>query len=147
MNPHVAVVPAGSTLRDLAHVMVTTHQQGFVVVDGAQVVGMVCLEDLRGAPVQPETAVSSVMRTQVYSVRPEAPALEAMQRMSRNGSTRLIVVDGGGRMVGTITNADLMRTIEMRTMGLHWGVEAGDAGAPRPVVNGEVVAGGAPRAV
>ena len=147
MNPHVAVVPAGSTLRDLSHVMVTTHQQGFVVVDGAHVVGMVCLEDLRGAQVQPETEVSQVMRTQVHTVRPEAPALEAMQRMSRNGSTRLVVVDGGGRMVGTITNADLMRAIEMRTMGLHWGVDEGDGGAPRPVVNGEVVAGTAPRVV
>ena len=141
MNPHVAVVPAGATLRDLSHVMVTTHQQGFVVVDGAQVVGIVCLEDLRGAQVQPETQVSQVMRTQVHTVRPEAPALEAMQRMSRNGSTRLIVVDGTGRMVGTITNADLMRAIEMRTMGLHWGVEEGDGGAPRPVVNGQPVAG------
>ena len=147
MNPHVAVVPAGATLRDLAHVMVTTHQQGFVVVDGAQVVGIVCLDDLRGAQVQPETEVSRVMRTQVHTVRAEAPALEAMQRMSRNGSTRLIVVDATGRMVGTITNADLMRAIEMRTMGLHWGVEEGDGGAPRPVVNGEVVAAPAPRAV
>lgn len=147
MNPHVAVVPASATLRDLSHVMVTTHQQGFVVVDGAQVVGIVCLEDLRGAQVQPETEVSQVMRTQVHTVRPEAPALEAMQRMSRNGSTRLVVVDASGRMVGTITNADLMRAIEMRTMGLHWGVEEGDGGAPRPVVNGEVVAGTSPRVV
>ena len=109
--------------------------------------GLDDLQDLRGAQVPPETQVAQVMRPQVYSIRPEAPALEAMQRMSRNGYTRLIVVDGTGRMVGTITNADLMRAIEMRTMGLNWGVEEGDAGAPRPVVNGEAVAGPAPRVV
>ena len=78
----------------------------------------------------------AVMRPQVHTIRPEAPALEAMQRMSRNNDGRLLVVDATGRVVGTISNTDLMRAIEGRTPGVSWGVNDGNGSAPRPVVEG-----------
>ena len=68
----------------------------------------------------------------VCSIRQEAPALDALQRMSRNGCSRLAVVDPAGNMAGVITRMDLMRAIEMRTMGLHWGPPADDNGRPAP---------------
>jgi Zn-dependent protease/predicted transcriptional regulator len=142
MTPHVTTVPAHLTVGELAQTMVREHQHGFPVVDGNQVVGMVSLDDLQGANVPPETRVDQVMRPQVYMIRPDAPALDALQRMSRNKSSRLLVVDPAGRMVGTITNTDLMRAIEVRTMGLGWGVPDGNGTPDRVVVQPEPSIGG-----
>jgi Zn-dependent protease/predicted transcriptional regulator len=134
MTPRVTTVPADLTVGELAQTMVREHQHGFPVVDGNQVVGMVSLDDLQGAHVPGNVRVDQVMRPQVYTVRPDAPALDALQRMSRNKASRLLVVDPAGRMVGTITNTDLMRAIEVRTMGLEWGVPDGDGKPDRVVV-------------
>ena len=149
MHREVNTVPAEMTIDELARTMIRRHQQGFVVVDPntSRVVGMVSLEDLQdggsagsadraGAgfgpgPLPPDATVGQIMRP-VCSIRQEAPALDALQRMSRNGCSRLAVVDPAGNMAGVITRMDLMRAIEMRTMGLHWGPPADDNGRPAP---------------
>jgi Zn-dependent protease len=138
MTRRVTPVSADLTVAELAQAMMREHVQGFPVVDGAgRVIGMVCIEDLQGRPVPPDARVADVMRPQVYAIRPEAPAVEAMQRMSSNDYPRLLVVDAAGQVVGVVTNTDLLRAIEMRTMGLRWGLPATDGnGAPQQVVLG-----------
>ena len=129
MARRVTPVPADWPVTELAQVMMREHQQGFPVVDGGgRVVGMVCIEDLHGKQLAPGARVADVMRPQVHVIRPEAPAVEAMQRMSSNGYPRLLVVDAAGQVVGSLTNTDLMRAIEMRTLGLGWGVSGNGAG-------------------
>ena len=141
MHRDVRTVPAELTLDDLARTMVREHAQGFVVVDPAtsRVVGMVSLEDLHSGaaapgapPLSPDTPVGQIMRP-VCSVREEAPALDALQRMSSNQCSRLAVVDAAGGMAGVVTRTDLVRAIEMRTMSLNWGAPASDGdGQPGP---------------
>jgi Zn-dependent protease/predicted transcriptional regulator len=135
MTRRVTPVTADLTVAELAQAMMREHVQGFPVVDaGGRVVGMVCIEDLQGRPLQPDARVADVMRPQVFAIRPEAPAVEAMQRMSSNNYPRLLVVDTSGQVVGVLTNTDLLRAIEMRTMGLRWGVPAPDGnGTPAQV--------------
>jgi Zn-dependent protease/predicted transcriptional regulator len=138
MARQVRTVPPDMTLDELARTMVREHQQGFVVVDPAtgRVSGMVSLDDLqRPATVQgqgqadssqpADLRVADIMQSPICVVPQAAPALEALHRMSRSRCARLAVVDGGGNMVGVVTRNDLMRAIEMRTMGLHWGPSAG----------------------
>ena len=156
MTRQVRTVPAEMTLDDLARVMVREHQQGYVVVDPGtnQVVGMVSLEDLqqpgRGPAARPLAAdarVEDVMQAPVCVVHEDAPALDALHRMSRANCGRLAVVGGGGNMAGVITRNDLMRAIEVRTMGLQWGPRGAGSdgnGAPysarptwQPVANGD----------
>ena len=136
MTRRVTPVPASLGVGDLAQAMIREHQQGFPVVDEAgQVVGMVCVDDLQGRQLPPDARVVDVMRPHVYTIRPEAPAVEAMQRMSGNGYPRLLVVDAAGQVIGVITNTDLLRAIEMRTLGLRWGVDGNGAGpAASPIV-------------
>jgi Zn-dependent protease/predicted transcriptional regulator len=128
MTRQVRTVPPDMTLDELARTMVREHQQGFVVVDPAtqRVSGMVSMEDLQDPsrlrqPLGADPRVADVMQSPVCVVPQEAPALEAMHRMSRSQCARLAVVDGQGNMVGVVTRNDIMRAIEMRTMGLHWG--------------------------
>jgi len=137
MTRRVTPVSAGLSVADLAQAMIREHVQGFPAVDDTgRVIGMVCIEDLQGRPVAPDARVSDVMRPQVYAIRPEATAVEAMQRMSSNDYPRLLVVDATGQVVGVLTNTDLLRAIEMRTMGLRWGVPAagGNGATPQVVV-------------
>jgi len=144
MAPQVRAVRPDMTLDELARTMVREHQQGFVVVDPAtgRVSGMVSLDDLQrpvlregqqpGVSSPPvDLRVADVMQAPVCAVPQGAPALEALHRMSRSRCARLAVVDAGGNMVGVVTRNDLMRAIEMRTMGLHWGPSgaAGDGAA------------------
>jgi Zn-dependent protease/predicted transcriptional regulator len=130
-RPPVAV-PHDFTVGELAQTAVMLgQQQRFAVERGGQLVGMVCLEDLQGRPVPPATRVEEVMRAQLHAIRTEAPALDALQRMSRNGYPRLLVVEPSGQVVGMVTNTDLMRAIETRTAGLGWGVRDGE-GARHP---------------
>jgi predicted transcriptional regulator len=51
----------------------------------------------------------------------DAPATEALNRMSANGFGRLVVVDPEGRMIGIITKTDLIRAIQVRLAALQGG--------------------------
>ena len=126
MGPPPAAVPADLTAGELAQAMLLGREGGFVVVRDGQVVGMVCLEDVQGRAVPPAATVADVMRPKVHVVRADAPAIDAMQRMSRNGYPRLLAVDESGQVVGMISNAGILRAIETRTMGLQWGVNDGE---------------------
>jgi signal-transduction protein with cAMP-binding, CBS, and nucleotidyltransferase domain len=74
------------------------------------------------------------MQSPVCVVAEAAPALEALHRMTRSACGRLAVVDSGGNMVGVVTRNDLMRAIEVRTIGLRWDAGRADGfppGGPR----------------
>ena len=134
MSRAPAPVPADLTAAELAQAMVREHRQGFPVADATgRVVGMVSIEDLQGRQVPPDSRVADLMRP-VHLIRPQASAVEAMQRMNANNYPRLLVADAAGQLVGMLTNTDLLRAMEMRTVGLRWGLSQ-DGGAPAaPVV-------------
>jgi CBS domain-containing protein len=55
------------------------------------------------------TAARDLMTVAVVSIPPEATVAEAARRMHRAGVKRLPVVDQGGRLVGIVSRADLLR--------------------------------------
>jgi CBS domain-containing protein len=59
----------------------------------------------------PPALVSDEMSDDVPTVRPEAPLVEAAQRMVRDRTHRVVVVEGGVP-VGILTTRDLMRALE-----------------------------------
>lgn len=63
-------------------------------------------EDLAGRT--SSIPVERIMQRQVVTAPPETPVLEAMQRMRQHKVSGLPVVDGEGRLVGIITERDLM---------------------------------------
>jgi CBS domain-containing protein len=58
--------------------------------------------------------VSDIMTSKVVSIRPEAPILEAVRLMLQNRISGLPVVDAG-KVVGIVTEGDLLRRSEIRT--------------------------------
>jgi CBS-domain-containing membrane protein len=118
MNRDVRSVPAGMPAGELSRLIVAQHHQSFPVVDDlGRLIGTVGLEQLRGA--HPEMPVWQAMTTQIHSIPQHAGALDAFRVMGRLEAARLIVLDEVGRMVGIISQADLMRAVQVRMMGFQ----------------------------
>ena len=68
-----------------------------------------------------------IMTTPVTAVRPETPIKEAATLLAGNGFTALPVVDSDERLVGIVTEADLMRDrLEIYGGDRRWRVEVHD---------------------
>jgi CBS domain-containing protein len=50
---------------------------------------------------------------QLLSISPDADALEALGKMQRTGSSRLLVMDGN-RLVGIVSLKDLLRFLDLK---------------------------------
>ncbi|HEY8503661.1 MAG TPA: CBS domain-containing protein, partial [Gemmataceae bacterium] len=55
------------------------------------------------------TRVAEIMTPVVYSVRPDTPVQEVVERMLSLQVHRLFVVDGEGKLAGVITTLDILR--------------------------------------
>ena len=130
IHPAWSVEPM-TTLRDAAAVMVAKEISGLPVIDGEQrVVGVVSEADIlakaRGPAPHPGSpggrrrrddsaakanaiCVADAMTTPAVTVTPDASVAEAASLMVERDVERLPVVDDGGRLVGIITRADLVR--------------------------------------
>jgi Zn-dependent protease/predicted transcriptional regulator len=117
MSRDVMSVPAGLTLEELSRVMLTQRHLGFPVVDEQnRLVGAIGLAQMQNA--DPRRAVGEVMLRNPPTVAPDADAVRALERMAREQADRLIVVDETGGMIGIVTQADLMRALQVRMTGV-----------------------------
>ncbi len=116
MSREVKTVGSDMTVGDLMRKMVQEHHRGFPVMENGRMVGMVSLQNLQGA--DPAAPISTVFTAQVPVIPEHASALEAFGEMSHSSAGRLIVVDRAGQTVGIITRTDLMRAIQIRTLGM-----------------------------
>jgi CBS domain-containing protein len=94
------------------------------VTDEGRLVGLVTHRDLLRAqavllaePYDPKldrsmsTPITAVMRTNVWSVRPRTPVLEAARIMLDHKFGCLPVIDDAERLVGIVTEVDFMRAL------------------------------------
>jgi Zn-dependent protease/predicted transcriptional regulator len=120
MTRNVTSVPAGLAVGQLSGFMMANHHSSFPVVDEqGRLIGTVGVEQMQN--VHPQTPVWQVMSTQIESVGEKAEALEAFMQMGRSGLERLIVLDEAGRIIGIISQTDLMRAIQVRMVNLQAG--------------------------
>lgn len=120
MSREVKTVNPGMPVSELVSKMLQERHLGYPVVnDDGKLVGMVSLEHLRsrGGPSGHDLEVADVMSDQVNQIGPEASALEAFQRISRNNFDRLVVVDSAGNTVGIVSKTDLVRVVQVRIVG------------------------------
>ncbi len=124
MTAGPVTVNAKTTLREVAEIMVHRHLKRLPVVDDHDVlVGMISRLDLlrtaaqafepkEAAPRAPmlsgDVPLSRVMRRDVPTVHPETPLSEVMQAVISTRLNRAIVVDGAHRVVGVVTDEELL---------------------------------------
>jgi len=130
MTPNPVTLPETTPLAEAAAVMADRGLKRIPVVDAQQrLVGMVSRSDLlatvaeglRQRPAtpirQPDGApktVGEIMITDVPTVQPDTPLAETLDRLLETDKRRVIVVDGERRVVGIITDGDVMRRAAKR---------------------------------
>lgn len=131
MIPDVQTVPPDITLREFVDEHVLRHGfRGFPVREGDEVLGVISLDQVKGAP--REVLDGSTVREHMVrlsprvTTSPEAPLVDALRRMSASGVGRLLVLEDG-ELIGMITKEGLLRFVEARRV---LGGPRGDAPEP-----------------
>ena len=112
MLPPAGLLPVEATMREA--VVTLAHQRGLAaVVRDGRLAGVLTAGDLsrlaeRGAGFL-ELPVAEVMTPQPLTARADELGAAAVGRMERRGIMAMPVVDGDGRVVGTVHLHDLMR--------------------------------------
>jgi Zn-dependent protease/CBS domain-containing protein len=131
MNPDPVSVPPSLDLRSWVEDYVYRHhRKAFPVVAEGTLEGLIETRSLARVPRGEwgRHTVGEVMRRDLgaITVAPGADAVEALGRMQRSGSGRLLVAEGG-RLVGIITLKDLLRFLSLKIE-----LEGLDEGRPGP---------------
>ena len=109
MTYDVITVNAGGTVRDVTETIKKTHHDGFPVVDNSkEVVGYISARDLLFA--HPATPVEQVMSRHLLVADPDMSVNDAARVIFRSGIQKLPVVDEDNKLIGIISNADVIRS-------------------------------------
>jgi CBS domain-containing protein len=92
--------PADATAAALGTLFANPHVLTALVVDGSRFVGVV----QRDAPpaADDERPARALARRDVETIAPDAPLSEALARLDRQGSRRMVVVDRDDRLCGLL---------------------------------------------
>jgi len=112
MTPDVMCVPPEATLMEAACLMRSLDVGPLPVCEGDRLLGMVTDRDITvratAEGYDPRaTHVADVMTAQVVCCRDSDDVREAAKLMQRRQLRRLVVVNGGGRLVGIVSLGDL----------------------------------------
>lgn len=119
MTRDVISVSPEMTVQQLVsdYFLVRTHG-GYPVVRDAELLGIVTLQCVRALPRDrwSNTTVAEVMVSceRVVTIGPDAAAADAMTKMARQRVGRLLVTAGDNKLLGILTNGDLMRAVRVR---------------------------------
>jgi Zn-dependent protease len=119
MTRDLKTVPPWLSVGELTRIMLDEHHLGFPVVDERDVlVGVISLRELTST--NPMARVGEVMNRNPLTIHEEASAVDAFRMLGQAPGSRVIVTNGNGRVTGIISSRDLVRAIQVRTLGMSW---------------------------
>lgn len=108
MTYDVVSVDINGTAKDVIDKIHKTHHDGFPVMESNSVVGYVSARDLLF--VLPTTPVQDVMSRNLIVADPDMDINDAARVIFRSGIQKLPVVDERNRLLGIISNSDVIRS-------------------------------------
>ena len=124
MTKNVITITPDCTIRDLKEILRVKRISGVPVVEGDKLVGIISIEALIKSLEQGELSatVGEKMTTQVQTVRADESVVSAVNLFARFGYGRFPVVNGEGKLVGILTQGDIVRGL-LRQMEVQWHAE------------------------
>ncbi len=118
MTREIQSVPADITLDQVVYDYVMRYNHpAFPVLDNGQLLGLLCLADIRGVPRQQWASVIArqvvLPVSEANTITPHTDAWNALARMTTENCGRLLVVEAG-ELLGIISRTDIMRLMHMR---------------------------------
>ena len=124
MTKNVITVTPDCSIQDLKEILRVKRISGVPVVEGERLVGIISIEGLIRSLEQGELSATVVekMTTQVQTVRADESVVSAVNLFARFGYGRFPVVDAAGKLVGILTQGDVVRGL-LRQMEVQWHAE------------------------
>jgi CBS domain-containing protein len=117
MVPRTASVAAEDSLEEVAMRLQAERRRALPVVWEGRVVGLVTLAAVRQVPAARRGEVRArELALPVPELTPEATAWEALREMGQRRLPQLPVVQQDGLLVGTVTQEDILRGLELREL-------------------------------
>ncbi|MFW6449044.1 MAG: CBS domain-containing protein, partial [Halobacteriota archaeon] len=109
------VVAPDTTVSELVGRMFRERHTGYPVLEDGRPVGIVTLSDAREVREVEQDAfeVHDIMSTDLETIAPGAPAIEAITQMQAADVGRLLVIDEDGTLQGLISRSDIMHALEI----------------------------------
>lgn len=112
VSPHTTV---GNLVYDK---IMGTDERAFPVIEGEQMLGLVCLEDVRQVPREAweSTLVRDIMTptTSLDIVSPKDEAVSALKKLAQRDVNQMPVLQDG-RLVGMLRRADIVRWLQLQS--------------------------------
>ncbi len=108
MSTNVITVSPEQAIEEILELMRETDHDAFPVLEGGRIVGIVTTRDLVFK--RKGYRVSDYMSDEVVVTSPDKDLTDVARVMFRTGYSRLPVVDEEKRLIGIITNADVIRS-------------------------------------
>jgi Zn-dependent protease len=121
MTSDVKTVSPETKVPDILGRMLADGHLGYPVVDASKrLVGMLTLGNIKSEALErkePAVTASEVMSTDVKTITAADSAYDAFQKITQGTSGRLMVVGADGHVEGIISKSDLVRAVQVRTVG------------------------------
>ena len=121
MTRDPVVVGPECLMSELKEILRIRRISGVPVLDKGALVGIISIEDLIVALAQGDISarVGDKMTRQVQTVFADESVIQAVTKFARYGYGRLPVVDRSGRLVGIVTQGDIVRGL-LRQLDVQW---------------------------
>lgn len=132
MSYGVQTISAGSTLSQIVSRLRRIGHEGYPVVDGDHVVGLLTRRDLDRAVEHGlgDLRVRDIMNAGAVTMRPDDPVALLTQRMVETGWGQIPVIDEQDRLIGIVTRTDLIK---------HWARLGAAEHVPAPQITTEQI--------
>jgi IMP dehydrogenase len=107
MSKNVTTVRPDQTIEEIVKIMRETNHDGFPVIENEKIVGMITTRDII---LRKGKKVRDVMSKEVVITYPETNITDAARVIFRRGISKLPVVDENKKLIGIITNTDVLRS-------------------------------------
>lgn len=119
MHTDPITIPPSLPIRDAVEQYVYHHyHKMFPVVDDGRLLGCITVDQIKSVPREEwdQRSVRDVYApcSPENAIAPDEDAVDALARMRRTGSSRLLVVDHDDRLVGIISLRDLLRFLSLK---------------------------------
>ncbi len=110
MTTEVDYIPYDATVRDAIKIFTESAHQNFPVVKGGNLIGFITSKQLLRNYQTPDKLIKDIIKEKLIVARPELDLDDAARVMFRHGLKKLPVIDDNGKLVGIITNTDILRS-------------------------------------